>query len=157
MTDTVNLEIFERILFSWIALKDIFATLKIPNWSMVYLYQETKEWSHHFASVLFSRNFAYAKFRENKTLAKFPNLQYYFKIFFCCLLLTLFKINFLKTFLLAKLFWYRSGKMLCWPWSRSKLFAKTISRWQNIVISMKELRPLEPWHVISYNVAFWQV
>ena len=36
---TVNLEIFVRILFSRIALKDIFATLNIRNWSMIFLYQ----------------------------------------------------------------------------------------------------------------------
>ena len=27
--------------------------------------------------ILFSRNFTYAKFRENKALVKFPNLQYF--------------------------------------------------------------------------------
>ena len=28
------------------------------------------EWFHHFVGILFSRNLAYAKFRENKTLLK---------------------------------------------------------------------------------------
>ena len=42
-THTVDSKIFARILFSRIALKDIFATLKNRNWSMVTLYQETKE------------------------------------------------------------------------------------------------------------------
>ena len=36
---TVNPEIFARILFSPIALKDIFATLKIRYYGMIYLYQ----------------------------------------------------------------------------------------------------------------------
>ena len=36
---TVNPEIFERILFSRYALKDIFATLKNRDWGMIYLYQ----------------------------------------------------------------------------------------------------------------------
>ena len=34
---TVNLEIFAIILFSWIALKDIFATFKIRDLDMIYL------------------------------------------------------------------------------------------------------------------------
>ena len=50
------------------ALKDIFATLKIRDKGMIYL--STTKGSRHFTRVLFSRNFAYAKFRENKTLAK---------------------------------------------------------------------------------------
>ena len=29
-----------------------------------------------FARILFSRNFAYAKFRDNKPSRKFPNLKY---------------------------------------------------------------------------------
>ena len=36
---TVHLEFFVRILFSWIALKDIFAMLKIHDYGMIYLYQ----------------------------------------------------------------------------------------------------------------------
>ena len=36
---TVNLEIFARILFSRIALKHIFATLKIRDKGVIYLYQ----------------------------------------------------------------------------------------------------------------------
>ena len=36
---TVNPEIFARILFSRYALKDIFATLKIRDYGMLYLYQ----------------------------------------------------------------------------------------------------------------------
>ena len=35
-----------------------------------------------FAKVLFSRNFAYAKFRENKPPRKFPNLQQIFTVLF---------------------------------------------------------------------------
>ena len=56
--NTVGLEIFARILFSRIALIDILVVWK------------TTEWFCHFARVIFSRNFAYAKFRENKVLAK---------------------------------------------------------------------------------------
>ena len=40
--------------------------LKIRDQGMIFLYQ----WFRYFASILFSRNFAYAKFRENKILAK---------------------------------------------------------------------------------------
>ena len=36
---TVNPEIFAKILFSWIALKDTLATLKIRDKGMIYLYQ----------------------------------------------------------------------------------------------------------------------
>ena len=70
------------------ALKDIFATLEIRDKSIIYmyLYQSTTERSRHFTRVLFSRNFAYesfiftklriyAKFRENKTLAKISELK----------------------------------------------------------------------------------
>ena len=39
---------------------------------MIYLHQLTTEWFPHFARVLFSRNYAYAKFSEIKTLLKFP-------------------------------------------------------------------------------------
>ena len=45
--------------------KDIFATLKIAT--MAWFTYISKR---HIASVLLSRNFAYAKFREIKTLAK---------------------------------------------------------------------------------------
>ena len=38
-SNTVNPEIFARILFSRIALKDIFAALKISDKGMIYLYQ----------------------------------------------------------------------------------------------------------------------
>ena len=37
---------------------------------MDYIYQKTTERLRQFVRILFSRNFAYAKFRENKTLAK---------------------------------------------------------------------------------------
>ena len=36
---TVNSEIFARILFSRIESKDIFATFKIRNYCMIYIYQ----------------------------------------------------------------------------------------------------------------------
>ena len=36
---TVNSKFFVTILFSQIALKDIFVTLKSHNWSMIYLHQ----------------------------------------------------------------------------------------------------------------------
>ena len=38
------------------------------------IYQQMTEWSRHFARILFSWNFASAKFRENKTLRKILNL-----------------------------------------------------------------------------------
>ena len=40
---TVNQEIFAKILFSRIALKDIFSALKICDSGMIYLYQSTTE------------------------------------------------------------------------------------------------------------------
>ena len=40
---TVNSEIFARISFSRIALKEIFATLKFCYWGMIYLYQYSTE------------------------------------------------------------------------------------------------------------------
>ena len=36
---TVKFEIFARILFSWMALKNIFAKLKLRGLGMIYLYQ----------------------------------------------------------------------------------------------------------------------
>ena len=38
-TFTVNSEIFARILFSRMALKEVFATLKIRDLGMIYVYQ----------------------------------------------------------------------------------------------------------------------
>ena len=38
---TVNSEILARVLFSRIALKDLFVTFKIRNQGMIYLYQLT--------------------------------------------------------------------------------------------------------------------
>ena len=76
-----NPEIFARILFSPITLKDIFATLKICDYGMIYLYQLTTEWLRHFARILFTRNIASAKFRENKTLAKiFESTVHYYEL-----------------------------------------------------------------------------
>ena len=42
---------------------------------MIYLYQYKTEWFLHLARILFSQNFAYAKFRENKTLVKISEFQ----------------------------------------------------------------------------------
>ena len=67
---TVDSEIFAIILFSRIALKVIFAKLKIRDFGMIYLHQYRIKGCRHFTNILFSRNSAYAKFRENKTLAK---------------------------------------------------------------------------------------
>ena len=74
---TVNSEILVKILFSRIALKDIFAMLEIRHLCMIYVYQLTTELSSHLARPLISRNFAYAKFRENKTLAKILEFTVY--------------------------------------------------------------------------------
>ena len=54
--------IFARILFSQIALKGIFAMVKISDLGMIYLHV------NRMISTL--RDFASAKFRENKILAK---------------------------------------------------------------------------------------
>ena len=66
---TVNSEISAIILFCEWRQKTC-VMLKIRDICMLYLYQSTTERSRHFTRVLFSRNFAYAKFRENKTLEK---------------------------------------------------------------------------------------
>ena len=72
-SDTVNSEIFDT-LFSQMALKDIglFATFKIRDKGMIYLYISQRQ-----SDLAISRGFifsklliAYAKFRENKVLAK---------------------------------------------------------------------------------------
>ena len=81
---TENPYIFTRILFSQIALKDILATGKFRDKDMIDLYQWSIEWFRHFAWILFSPNFAYAKFRENKTRENFRiysmrNLFYHMK------------------------------------------------------------------------------
>ena len=44
---------------------------------MIYLHQLTKKWFRYFMRVLYSRNFASAKFLENKPLQKFPNIQFF--------------------------------------------------------------------------------
>ena len=65
-----NSENFARILFSPIALKGIFATL---NFAIMAYFTDIIKLQIDFAILQefnFSRNFAYAKFRENKTLAK---------------------------------------------------------------------------------------
>ena len=67
--NSVNHEICVIILFSRIALKDILATRTIresPDLPISVINRVI--WQ--FRDTLFSRNFAYAKFRENKTLAK---------------------------------------------------------------------------------------
>ena len=58
------------ILFSRIALKDVFDMLNIHDFGMIYLHHKRTEGYHHFARVSFSRNSAFTKFRKNKTLAK---------------------------------------------------------------------------------------
>ena len=64
---TVNSEIFASILFSRIVLKDIFAMFGIHRAFFTYICKQQNEFS-------ISRGFyfhkTYAKFRENKTLAK---------------------------------------------------------------------------------------
>ena len=62
--NNVNSEIFARILISRIELKDIFETLKFRDYGILFPIQ-VFELFRNFARVLFSRNFAYAKFREN--------------------------------------------------------------------------------------------
>ena len=60
---TVNSEIFARIFISRITLKDIFSTLKIPHYGIIYLHQLTTVISP-FREDFFSRSFP-----ENKTFA----------------------------------------------------------------------------------------
>ena len=65
---------------------------------------------------------------------------------FCCCLLTFFKINFFKKFFhkhyqSVKKFGSRSGPTICWSWSGSKLFAKVISRRQKALRARNELGP----------------
>ena len=50
----VNSEIFARIVFSRIVLKDKFATLKIRYFYMIRLHQQTTDWCRYFSKVLFS-------------------------------------------------------------------------------------------------------
>ena len=54
-------------------LKDLFAMLKIRDDLPVSVNDSVI--SPFFSRILFSRNFAYAKFREHKPSRKFPNLQ----------------------------------------------------------------------------------
>ena len=60
---TVDSETFSRILFLQIVLKGIFAMLEIRD-------SGNERVISLFVRVLFSCNFAFAKFRENKTLTK---------------------------------------------------------------------------------------
>ena len=58
---------------------------------MIYLYQQTTEWFRHIAKVIFSRNFAHVKFRENKTLAKITKYTVFIPIMqLICLFATLY-------------------------------------------------------------------
>ena len=66
--DTVNSEIFARILFLQIALKDVFATFQIRD----DLHKKSKPQNDFSVSRVFN----FTKLRENKTLAKIPNLQH---------------------------------------------------------------------------------
>ena len=63
----VNPEFFARILFSQIALKDIFVTLKIHDYGMIYIYRHDRVVSAFREYLIFTK---LRKFRENKTLAK---------------------------------------------------------------------------------------
>ena len=74
---TVNPEIFSRILVSRYALKDIFATLKIRDYGMVYLQcisLNDRMISPFREDFVFTK---FAKFRENKTLAIFSEFTVY--------------------------------------------------------------------------------
>ena len=74
---TLNKEIFARISFSRIELKDLLSMLKIRDIGMIYLHRKRTKRFRHFARVLISRNSASEKFRENKTIAKISEyLQY---------------------------------------------------------------------------------
>ena len=69
---TVNSKIFARILFSRIAFKDIFSTLKIRGLGMIYLYQQTT------VILLFREGFIFAKIRIREVSPrsrKFLNLD----------------------------------------------------------------------------------
>ena len=100
---TVNSEMFARILFSQISLKDKFATFKNCDFDMIM----AKSFCH-FARVLFSQNFTYAKFRENKTLAK----------------ISLFTVSvFWMLIMLAIFMHYTPPNFLCHLLSGFKLFA----------------------------------
>ena len=49
-------------------------------------------------------------------------------------------INFyLQIFKKRLMFWSRSGLTFCWAWSRTKLFAKIISRWQFSTWTFQEM------------------
>ena len=79
---TVYPKNFAKILFSLIALEDILAMLKIRHWGMIYLYQLLTEWFLCFARIIFSWNFAYAKFRKNITLVKISQFTVFWYFLF---------------------------------------------------------------------------
>ena len=65
---TVNSGTLARVSFLRIMFKDMFAMLKIYDWSMWFTY--ISKWQTEFAMVLLSQNFAPTKYHENKTLEK---------------------------------------------------------------------------------------
>ena len=67
---TVNSEIFASILFSRIAFKDIFATLKIGEPGNDFATSVKDKESSPFREGFIFANSAFAKFRESKILAK---------------------------------------------------------------------------------------
>ena len=64
VSDSVNSEIFARILFSRMALKKIFVMFKIRN------YISSFREDFFFMEIRICKVTPFAKFRENKTLAK---------------------------------------------------------------------------------------
>ena len=69
--NTVKSVIFARILFLQIALKHIFLAIKIRKKKCdLPIPVNDRVISEIFVRILFSLNFAHAKFRENKTLTK---------------------------------------------------------------------------------------
>ena len=71
---TVNPEIFARILFSRIALKDIFVTLKIRDYGMIYIISNNDRVISAFREdFIFTKLRNFAKIKPSR---KFQNLQY---------------------------------------------------------------------------------
>ena len=106
---TVNSEIFTRILFSPIALKDIFATFKIRNLPVSVNYKVILPF---FDGFIFMKLRSMRSFANIKTSQKFPNLHavlysnpyHYFFVLKCYMLM--YCIIYLKLQSLQFLFFY---------------------------------------------------
>ena len=154
-TNTVNSEIFPKILFLVIALKHIFVTLKICDKAVIYLYYKRQSDFATFVRILLSLKIAYAKFCEHKILAKISeftvlNSRSWLNGLFDLILYVLvnnFSVMSWQVFLgwISTMSSSRQGSYrlditkfpdisLTFPWRQSKVPWHNCTRWRNLIV-----------------------